>query len=112
MRIFKVNDHRANYTYAYPEIGTIVCSIAGMKTIGAITHIGNVVDHSQRDVQHITVLWLTGTKKGRTEIKNIREVCNVDSLRASVDSYLQEIDKTISNAKECSEYKTSELCNG
>lgn len=97
---------KGNWSYRYvhyPIIpGTKVCSLKALNPVGVVTHVGNEVDtvHPYRNdsdqtvrtyAKYVTVLWVTGKKKGKTEIKETKNLTNFDSYKASVQRHMDEL---------------------
>lgn len=88
--------------------GIRVCSVSKLSNMGIITHLGEEVEIFKADRYHpgpdrtytkeVTVLWLAGSKKGKTEIKETKLLSNFDAYRKAVEAHLAELDKIESEA--------------
>lgn len=120
MRNFKIADHdlysrqwewsysyqlkEGRYTHNPVTPGMKVCSKQRLETMGIITHLGDDVqtlpphntdaDQTTRVyVRSVTVLWLTGSKKGKTEIKKTSLLSDFSSYKSAVMRHVGEIEK-------------------
>ena len=109
MRVFKISAHNMMYyqhewdymtkEYIDKEIipGMKVCSKSKLENVGVITHVGpknhRFVGDEREWVTSVTVLWLTGPHKGKSQEKDTNDLSNFDAYKASVMRHVGEIAK-------------------
>lgn len=91
--------NRETGKYSHREItpGIKICAVSKMSNVGIITHVSSERvkkswGYNIEICPEVTVLWLTGPKKGKSEVKLVELVSNLDAYKASVLAHVAEIE--------------------
>lgn len=109
MRTFKISAYNLLYyqhewdfrtkEYVDKELvpGMKVCSKSKLENMGVITHVGPKAKRWANDerewVSTVTILWLTGPRKGQSQEKETKDLSNFQAYKDSVARHMGEIQK-------------------
>lgn len=105
------SNNYAGHYQNHPLIpGTKVCTKQRLGTVGVVTQVGEETEvetprrgESDQTVRtyytEVTVIWTTGSKRGKTEIKQTTDLTNFDSYKTAVLNHLKEIEGYETEAK-------------
>ena len=109
MRTFKISAHNLLYyqhewdyrtkEYIDKDIvpGMKICSKSKLENMGVVTNVGPKAKRWANDerewVGTVTVLWLTGPRKGQSQEKETKDLSNFQAYKDSVARHMGEIEK-------------------